>query len=51
MTHQKYGGFQKYTIGKAQFCGKIPGNISFEQAATVPLCFYTAALGTYFANL
>lgn len=26
---------------------QIPNNISFEQAATVPLCFPTAAIGLY----
>jgi NADPH:quinone reductase-like Zn-dependent oxidoreductase len=36
-----------HTIANADLSGKIPDNISFEQAATIPSCFATALVGLY----
>ncbi|KAI0692524.1 GroES-like protein [Cytidiella melzeri] len=39
--------FQQYSIVPAEITAKIPSNISFEQASTVPLVLATAAFGLY----
>ncbi|KAJ4469900.1 GroES-like protein [Lentinula aciculospora] len=38
-------GFQQYTSIPADIVGKIPPNIDYGQAATIPLGFSTAAIG------
>ncbi|KAI0033277.1 GroES-like protein [Vararia minispora EC-137] len=39
--------FQEYTLADAVRIAKIPENLTYEQAATVPLGFSTAAVGLY----
>jgi len=39
--------FQQFTIVPAEIAAKIPSNITFEQAASVPVGLATAALGLY----
>ncbi|KAF5575536.1 alcohol dehydrogenase [Fusarium pseudocircinatum] len=48
--HEMYtphGSFAEYAIAPANTTFRLPQNISFEQAATVPLASMTAALGLY----
>ncbi|KAF8525712.1 GroES-like protein [Gautieria morchelliformis] len=40
-------GFQEYTTVPAEIAAKIPDNISFEQAASIPLGIFTAAISFY----
>ncbi|KAI0690226.1 GroES-like protein [Cytidiella melzeri] len=40
--------FQEYVITDAVQLAKIPANLSFEEAATFPLGFATAAIGLYY---
>ncbi|KAF8577407.1 GroES-like protein [Ramaria rubella] len=42
--------FREYSIVPAEIVAKIPDNISFDQAATVPLGLATAAIGLYNAS-
>ncbi|KAI0760987.1 GroES-like protein [Trametes elegans] len=42
--------FQQYTIVPAEITAKIPDNISFEQAASIPLGLATVVTGTYNHN-
>ena len=42
-----YSAFQEYTLAEATLIARIPPNITVEQAATIPLCLATAAVGTY----
>ncbi|KAA1467072.1 NAD(P)-binding protein [Dentipellis sp. KUC8613] len=42
-----YGTFQQYALINAKRTYKIPDTLSFEQAATFPLCLTTAAIGLY----
>ncbi|KAF9232956.1 chaperonin 10-like protein [Melanogaster broomeanus] len=39
--------FQQYSIAVVDFAAKIPDNLSYEQAAAVPLGLGTAAIGLY----
>ncbi|KIP06233.1 hypothetical protein PHLGIDRAFT_91081 [Phlebiopsis gigantea 11061_1 CR5-6] len=39
--------FQQYTTVPAQLAAKIPSNLSFDEASTIPLTMATAALGLY----
>ncbi|KZV70278.1 GroES-like protein [Peniophora sp. CONT] len=39
--------FQEYTLADAERMARIPTNITFEQAATIPLCLAVAAVGIY----
>ncbi|KAI0342588.1 medium-chain dehydrogenase/reductase like protein [Trametopsis cervina] len=39
--------FQQYTIVPAEITAKLPPNLSFDQAATIPLALATAAFGFY----
>ncbi|KAG8213339.1 chaperonin 10-like protein [Butyriboletus roseoflavus] len=39
--------FQQYCIAVVDFAAKIPDNLSYEQAATLPLGLGTAAIGLY----
>lgn len=43
----KRGAFQEYTIAAARFASKIPENLSFDEAASIPLTMMTAAIGFY----
>ncbi|KAF8575474.1 GroES-like protein [Ramaria rubella] len=52
VVHQGYftndkATFQEYTTVPAEILAKIPENISFDQAASVPLGLATAAVGFY----
>ncbi|KAJ3539683.1 hypothetical protein NMY22_g4628 [Coprinellus aureogranulatus] len=42
-----YSGYQQYAISDVHTSALIPGNISYEEAATVPLALATAYLGLY----
>ncbi|KAJ3728307.1 GroES-like protein [Lentinula raphanica] len=42
---KEMGGFQQYVIIPAENVGKMPSNIDYAQAATIPLGFNTAAIG------
>ncbi|KAG2362804.1 chaperonin 10-like protein [Suillus spraguei] len=42
--------FQQFTLGVADFTAKIPGNLGFDEAATIPLAFDTALTGLYNGN-
>jgi NADPH:quinone reductase-like Zn-dependent oxidoreductase len=46
-TDKSTGAFQQYTIGNANLSSKIPENLSFEEAATIPLAAVTAIVGIY----
>jgi len=49
---QPYGSFAEYAIAPASTTFHIPENITFEQAATVPLVTLTSAIAMYqFLNL
>ncbi|TFK79448.1 GroES-like protein [Polyporus arcularius HHB13444] len=39
--------FQQYSVQPAENVGKIPDNITFDQAASVPLCLATVATGIW----
>ncbi|KIK59084.1 hypothetical protein GYMLUDRAFT_245520 [Collybiopsis luxurians FD-317 M1] len=41
----EFAGFQQYTLVPADIVGKIPSNINYDQASTIPLAFTTAAFG------
>ncbi|CAL1717234.1 unnamed protein product [Somion occarium] len=43
----RQGTFKQYTYVTADSAAKIPANLNFDQAATVPLCLATAAVGLY----
>jgi NADPH:quinone reductase-like Zn-dependent oxidoreductase len=43
-------GFQHYAKSPADLTARIPDNLTFDQAATIPLCFATAAIGLYSKN-
>ncbi|KAH8112705.1 GroES-like protein [Phellopilus nigrolimitatus] len=43
--------FQQYTIVPAEITAKLPPNISFDQAASIPLGLATAAVGLYEARV
>ena len=41
--HQPEGGFQHYTVARAQLAAPIPDTMRFEEAAVLPLAISTAA--------
>ncbi|KAA1477140.1 GroES-like protein [Dentipellis sp. KUC8613] len=41
------GTFQQYALADAPRVAKIPKNISFDEASTIPSCVITAAIGLY----
>ncbi|KIK59077.1 hypothetical protein GYMLUDRAFT_170207 [Collybiopsis luxurians FD-317 M1] len=41
----EFAGFQQYTLVPADIVGKLPSNINYDQASTIPLAFTTAAFG------
>ncbi|KAH9919380.1 chaperonin 10-like protein [Fomitopsis serialis] len=43
----EHSTFQQYKLGYANATGKIPDNLSFDQAATIPLGLATAAIGLF----
>ncbi|KAJ6571023.1 chaperonin 10-like protein [Mycena vulgaris] len=43
----RYGGFQQYTVIAAEFAGKIPANITYSQAATIPVGFNCAVISLF----
>ncbi|KAI0027304.1 GroES-like protein [Vararia minispora EC-137] len=45
-----YFTFQEYTLTFATRVAKIPANVTFDQAATLPLALATAAIGMYEAR-
>lgn len=42
-NHQPEGGFQSYTVARAQLAAGIPDTMTFEDAAVLPLAVSTAA--------
>ncbi|KII89422.1 hypothetical protein PLICRDRAFT_53851 [Plicaturopsis crispa FD-325 SS-3] len=42
-----YATFQQYTRVPVEIVAKLPDNISFEQAASIPVALTTAAIGLY----
>jgi NADPH2:quinone reductase len=42
-----HGSYGEYAIGRADTTFHIPGQVSFEEAATIPLAGMTAAIGLY----
>ncbi|PFH50022.1 hypothetical protein AMATHDRAFT_61918 [Amanita thiersii Skay4041] len=47
MTSNRTRYFQQYAIVNPETLGKIPSNMSFEDASTIPLCLSTAYVGLY----
>ncbi|KLO07406.1 GroES-like protein [Schizopora paradoxa] len=47
---ERYAAFQQYTITPVEHMAKLPENISFEQAASIPLGLATAVVGLYADN-
>ncbi|KAG2149024.1 chaperonin 10-like protein [Suillus bovinus] len=45
-----HSAFQQFTLGVADFTAKIPGNLGYNEAATIPLAFDTASTGLYNDN-
>ncbi|KIJ60387.1 hypothetical protein HYDPIDRAFT_170285 [Hydnomerulius pinastri MD-312] len=43
--------YQQFAIAVADFAAKIPNNLDFDHAATVPLAYDTAAVGLYSEKL
>ncbi|KZV75111.1 GroES-like protein [Peniophora sp. CONT] len=41
------GTLQQYALSEAVRTAKIPSTLSFDEAATIPLCLATAAMGLY----
>jgi len=41
------GTFQQYVLVDVPLIAKIPDNVTFDQASTIPLAFSTAAIGLY----
>lgn len=46
-THDKYGAYQAVTVAPSWTTVKLAENVSFEQAATVPLAMATAFVGLF----
>ncbi|KAI0763243.1 GroES-like protein [Irpex lacteus] len=47
LFHPDTMSFQEYTVSDAVQVAKVPSNVSFDGAATIPSCFTTAAVGLY----
>ncbi|GJE89897.1 zinc-binding alcohol dehydrogenase family protein [Phanerochaete sordida] len=43
----RHATFQQYAVTEAEIVAKIPANLTFEQAASIPLALATAALALY----
>jgi len=46
----EFAGFQQYTLIPADIVGKIPSNIDYAQASSIPLGFTTSAVGILSEN-
>ncbi|KAG1883484.1 chaperonin 10-like protein [Suillus subluteus] len=44
-------GFQQFTLCDADLTAKIPDNLGYDEAATIPLAFDTASTGLYNSNI
>lgn len=42
-----YGGFQEYVLVPAEIASKIPSNLSYNEAASIPLVLTSAAIGLF----
>ncbi|VDB95722.1 unnamed protein product [Peniophora sp. CBMAI 1063] len=42
-----YGTFQEYTLAEAELVSRVPGNISIEEATTIPSAYATAVCPLY----
>ncbi|EMD35044.1 hypothetical protein CERSUDRAFT_54060 [Gelatoporia subvermispora B] len=42
-----YGAFQQYALSKAHLTAKVPNNITFDEAASIPVGVNTATLGLF----
>ncbi|KAG1775967.1 chaperonin 10-like protein [Suillus placidus] len=53
-THGQFSNdrsaFQQFTLGVADFTAKIPDNLGYDDAATIPLALDTASTGLYNSN-
>ncbi|KAH8915744.1 GroES-like protein [Atractiella rhizophila] len=47
LKHSKYGAYQEFTIVPVESLFPLPSDCTFEEAATYPLGFMTAALGLF----
>ncbi|GJE89876.1 zinc-binding alcohol dehydrogenase family protein [Phanerochaete sordida] len=45
--NNRYAAYQQYTIANADIVAKIPSNLTFEQAASLPVALATSAVGLY----
>lgn len=45
--NNRRGAYQEYSVAAARFASKIPDNVSFDEAASIPLTMVTAAIGFY----
>ncbi|CAL1717316.1 unnamed protein product [Somion occarium] len=43
----RLAAFQQYSVASADLVAKVPSNLSFDQAASIPLVFATATVGLY----
>ncbi|KAJ7783229.1 chaperonin 10-like protein [Mycena metata] len=43
----RWGGFQQYMVQPAEIVAKIPSNISYSEAATIPVAWVCAAIGLF----
>ncbi|KAF9528463.1 GroES-like protein [Crepidotus variabilis] len=46
-VENEYQGFQQYGLADAVFSSKLPTHITYDQAATIPICLGTALSGLY----
>ncbi|GJE88772.1 zinc-binding alcohol dehydrogenase family protein [Phanerochaete sordida] len=47
LTEPRMSTFRQYTVIRAEFAAKVPENVSFDEAATIPSTLATAVLGMY----
>lgn len=47
-ANERPGAFAEYVVCPADLVWRVPGNVSYEQAAAVSLCALTAAQGLFF---
>ncbi|EMD40132.1 hypothetical protein CERSUDRAFT_151111 [Gelatoporia subvermispora B] len=47
----EYGAFQQYALAKANVTAKLPGNITFDEATSIPSGITTATLGLFTHNI
>ncbi|KAK7041799.1 hypothetical protein VNI00_009088 [Paramarasmius palmivorus] len=46
-TRNEFATFQQYTRVPAEITGRIPEKLTYSQAASIPVCFTTAAIGLF----